>query len=600
MSENATPVLSLPHWDLTPIFPSLQSPEYKATFDKTISEIKSLGEMFDTHNIRRRETPEVTPEFVSTYEAVLAKMGSLYENLRKLGAYIGCHTSTNAADAEAQAEESRLDAATVPLSKLSTRYVAWVGSSDTEALIASSEIAKVHAFSIRRAAYQEKHQMSEAEEAIASDLAPTSITAWAKLHSNLTALLSVEVEIEGEKKTLPMSSIRSLASDPDRVTRKAAYDAEIAAWKTVSLPLAAALNGVKGYQTALRRKRDYAGDVEPTLVSNSIDADTLKAMQTACVESFPDFRRYMTAKAKALKVENMAWYDLVAPVGEATKNYSWDEAKAFIRTNFGRYSEKLSAFAERSFSENWIDAEPHVGKTGGAYCTGLTPGVSRVFMNYNGSFGSISTLAHELGHAYHNLCLEKRTPFQRSTPMTLAETASIFCETIAFDGALETATPTERLALLDTALERNLAIVVDIHSRFLFEQRVFEKRGERDLTEQEFSDLMTQAQRDTYGEDLQELHPFMWAVKGHYYGPLFYNYPYTFGLLFATGLYAQYRQNPETFKTKYDDLLSSTGMADAKTLGAEFGLDTTSIEFWRASLDIIREQIAEFEKLVGV
>ena len=152
---------------------------------------------------------------------------------------------------------------------------------------------------------------------------------------------------------------------------------------------------------------------------------------------------------------------------------------------------------------------------------------------------------------------------------------------------------------MDTALERNLAIVVDIHSRFLFEQRVFEKRGERDLTEQEFCDLMTQAQRDTYGEDLQELHPFMWAVKGHYYGPLFYNYPYTFGLLFATGLYAQYRQNPETFRAKYDDLLSSTGMADAKTLGAEFGLDTTSIEFWRASLDIIREQIAEFERLVA-
>ncbi len=589
---------ALPRWDLTPFFPSLQSDEYQAAFTQTIADIQKLGEFFDAHAIRRRETPEVTPQIVEAYEEMVLRMGDLYEDLRKLGAYIGCHTSTDANDALAQSEESRLDAETVPLAKLSTRSVAWVGSSDTEALIAQSAAAKAHAYGVRRAAELEKHQMSEAEEAIASDLAPTSITAWSKLHSNLTALLTAEVEIGGEKQTLPMSRIRSLASDPDRATRKAAYDAEIAAWKTVSLPLAAALNGVKGYQTVLRRKRGYANDVEPTLSYNAIDADTLNAMQTACVESFPDFRRYMKAKAKALGLEKLAWYDLTAPLGEAGKNYSWEEAKAFIRTNFGKYSDRLQQFAEESFTEEWIDAEPRVGKTGGAYCTGLTPGVSRVFMNYNGSFGSISTLAHELGHAYHNRCLQNRAPLQRSTPMTLAETASIFCETIAFDGALETAAESERLALLDTALERNLAVVVDIHSRFLFESRVFEKRAERDLTEGEFSELMTSAQRETYGEDLEELHPLMWAVKGHYYGPLFYNYPYTFGLLFGTGLYALYGQNPQEFLGKYDELLSSTGMADAKTLGAQFGLDTTSIDFWRASLDVTRKQIAEFEELV--
>ncbi|HLJ54667.1 MAG TPA: M3 family metallopeptidase, partial [Chthonomonadaceae bacterium] len=248
-----------------------------------------------------------------------------------------------------------------------------------------------------------------------------------------------------------------------------------------------------------------------------------------------------------------------------------------------------------TFREHWTDAGPRVGKQGGAYCTGLRPGVSRIFMNFDGSFNSVSTLAHELGHAYHNLNMKDRTVLQRGTPSTLAETASIFCETLAFEAAIAQEGPEKRIALLDTVLERNLAVVVDIHSRFLLEQAVFAKRAERDLTVPELNALMTDAQRQTYGADLEPLHEYMWAVKGHYYGPTFYNYPYTFGLLFGLGLYVQYRREPEAFKRRYDDLLSSTGMADAVALCARFGADITTPDFWRASLDVIRGQIAEFE-----
>jgi oligoendopeptidase F len=259
----------------------------------------------------------------------------------------------------------------------------------------------------------------------------------------------------------------------------------------------------------------------------------------------------------------------------------------------------LADFALQTFEERWIDAGQRVGKEGGAYCAGIRPGESRVMMNYNGSFNSVSTLAHELGHAYHNRNLQYRQPLQRGTPATLAETASIFCETLAFDGALSIATESERLVLLDTVLERNLMVVVDIHSRFLFEKSVFDKRAVRELTTKEFKELMTQAQLATYGDGLSCLHPFMWAVKGHYYGPTFYNYPYTFGLLFALGLYARYQQSPDAFRADYDEFLSSTGMADAVTLGKRFGADVQSVDFWRSSLNVITGQIAEFEGLVG-
>jgi pepF/M3 family oligoendopeptidase len=441
--------------------------------------------------------------------------------------------------------------------------------------------------------------MAEGEEDLASELAPASIIGWSKLHGKMTSLLTADVAVSGAVRTLPMSAVRALASDPSREVRRAAFEAETGAWQSIEAPIAACLNGVKGYQGVVRRRRRFESDVAPTLIYNSISAETLGAMQQACVESFPDFRRYMAAKARALGIANLAWYDTIAPLGSASRQWEWPEATGFVLRNFGRYSERLRDFAANAFDLRWVDAGPRVGKEGGAYCTGIVPGVSRVFMNFDGSFTSVSTLAHELGHAYHNLNLASRTPLQRMTPSTLAETASIFCETLSFDAAIGDASPEERLVLLDTALSRDLQTVVDIHSRFLFEQAVFEKRAERDLTVAELKQLMTEAQRATYGPDVEPLHPYMWVVKSHYYGPTFYNYPYTFGLLFGIGLYARYLDDPAGFRARYDDFLSSTGMEDAAQLGQRFGADVTDIGFWRAGLDVIRGHIAEFERLTA-
>jgi len=261
----------------------------------------------------------------------------------------------------------------------------------------------------------------------------------------------------------------------------------------------------------------------------------------------------------------------------------------------------MADFARRTYAEKWIDAGPRPGKRDGAFCMGIRPGESRILMNYKPAFGSVNTLAHELGHAYHNLQLRERTPLQRVTPMTLAETASIFCETIVRQAALKAAGPSEEIAILEAALESNTQVVVDITSRFLFEQRLLERRSARELSVDELCALMTDAQRETYGDGLDPdaLHPYMWAVKSHYYGASFYNYPYMFGLLFGLGLYAQYEQDPDPFRARYDTLLSETGLADAGTLAAGFGINLRTEDFWRASLDIIRRDIARFETLVG-
>ncbi len=588
---------SLPRWDLTTIFSSLDSPEFLATYEMVKAEIASLEITFDADGVRRRNDSAVDAGHVMLFESITHRLNLLLQHIQTLGSYIDCHVTTNARDDEALKWHSLLGVERAKLDPLITRYVAWVGTTDTAALTALSPVAREHEHTLVEARALAERQMSEGEERLAAALRPSGINAWARLHGNLSAMLTAVVQLPSGQRELPIAEVRSLASDPSRDVRRAAYEAELKAWERVETPIGAALNGIKGFQQVVRSGRGYADDLEPTFLMNGIDREILSTMQQACVESFPDFRRFLAAKARSLGLDRLAWYDMNAPVGASTKHWTWQEAEAFVIENFGRYSKRMASFAERSLREKWIDAEPRLGKEGGAYCTGPLPGTSRIMMNFDGSFTSVSTLAHELGHAYHNLNLESRTPLQSETPMTLAETASIFCETLCFESAIQRAGRDEKLTLLNTSIERDLQVVVDIHSRFLFESSVFNKRAARSLTVSEFKHLMIEAQRETYGPGLDPLHPYMWAVKGHYYGPLFYNYPYTFGLLFAVGLYARYKKDPESFRSQYDVLLSSTGLADARTLAKGFGIDIGDIGFWRSSLDVIRAQIAEFVEL---
>jgi pepF/M3 family oligoendopeptidase len=324
-------------------------------------------------------------------------------------------------------------------------------------------------------------------------------------------------------------------------------------------------------------------------------------MMTAAHESFSAFRRYLQAKAKMLGLEKLAWYDMFAPVGAEGRSWEYAEASVFVKESFGTYSDKMADFAQSMYDQHRIDAEPRGGKRDGAYCMGIPPDDSLVMMNFKPAFGSVSTLAHELGHGYHNLCLKDRTVLQRSTPMTLAETASIFCETIIRQAVLQgDASDADKLSVLEASLQGCCQVVVDITSRFLFEKGVFEKRGDRELSAAEMNEIMLDAQRQTYGDGLDSefLHPYMWAVKPHYYSTAFYNFPYMFGLLFGLGLYAIYEKDPESFKARYDDLLSSTGLADAATLAQGFGIDIRTPDFWRGSLAQIAADVDRFEALV--
>jgi oligoendopeptidase F len=596
-----TTTQSLPHWDMSVVYPGLESPEFSQAFDQCVRKIVQLNQLFDEHHIYIQDAITIDDALVQTFETVVQQYNELHEQVRTVIVYISCFVSTNSHDNLAQAKMSEMQQHTVLLSQLGTRFTAWIGSLDVEVLIERSIVAREHAFVLRTTKEQAMHLMTPIEEVLASELNVTGGSAWSKLHGNMTSQLMVELEVEGELRTLPMSAIRNLAYDTDRDLRRRAYEAELLGWQRIAVPLAAAMNGIKGEVNVLARHRKWQSPLDASLFANSIDRATLDAMLTAARAAFPDFRRYLHAKAKALHLERLTWYDLFAPLGNETKVWSFTTASDFIVEQFGSYSSRLADFAARAFREQWIDAEPRPGKRDGAYCTALRGDESRVFANFKPSFSGVSTLAHELGHGYHNLNLAHRTPLQRTLPMTLAETASIFCETTICQAALQKADKQEQIAILEESLQGSCQVVVDIISRFLFEQHVFEKRSQRELSVDELNALMIEAQHETYddGLDGEVLHPYMWAVKQHYYsaGRSFYNYPYMFGLLFGLGLYARYQQDPDAFRQGYDDLLSSTGLADAATLATRFEIDLHSEAFWTSSLDIIRQDVTRFEAL---
>ncbi len=594
---------TLPHWDMTVVYPALDSPEFNHDLTATRQAFDTMTSLFDRLGIDRRDRQSTDDTAVAAFETVVPALNELLEQFSTLRAYVYSFVATDSRNDQAQATFSTLMREGVRLTKLLRRLTAWLGGLDVETLIQRSTIARDHAYLVRRAAEEARHLMSPAEEELAAELDLSSGIAWARMYQNLTSQILVPIEREGQTVELPMTQVRNLARDPDRAVRRSAHEAELAAWERAALPLASALNSIKGQVLTLSRRRRWASPLEASLFDNGIDRATLDAMMTTAREFFPDFRRYLRAKARLLGLERLAWYDLFAPVGSGGRSWRFSDAGAFIVAQFTRYSPRMGDFAARAFRERWIDAEPRAGKVGGAFCMSLRRDESRILLNHDPTADSMFTLAHELGHGYHNLNLAQQTMLNRDTPMTLAETASIFCETIVRNAALQDASRDETLEILEAFLSGACQVVVDITSRFLFENALFEQRATRDLSVAELCALMIDAQKQTYGDALDEqtLHPFMWAVKGHYYnsGFSFYNYPYMFGLLFGLGLYAAYQRAPDAFQAHYDDLLASTGLASPLELAARMGIDLRSPAFWRASLEVIRRDIDRFESLAA-
>ena len=595
---------ALPRWSVADVHESLDSRSFTDALEQAGADADRLVALFDELDIRSTTAREVTAADGAAADRVLVELNRVTEHTNQLRVYVYATVATNSRDEQAQALFSEVRQLDATLRPLSSRLAEWVAALGVDELASMSTQVLDHVGPLRRLASRAEHQMTEPEEHLAAELSLTGSSAWARLHADVTSQLTTDVELPEGPRTLPMPAVRGLATDPDPRVRRAAYDAELDAWPKVEVPVAAAMNAIKGEAIALNRRRRWSSPVDASLFANSVSRATFDAMQTAVAASLPDLRRWMRIKAGLHGHEQggLPWWDLVAPLPAATGGtVSWDEGLDVVRRAFGGYSSALGGLVDRAIDESWVDAEPRDGKSGGAFCAPFVGDRSLVLLNWSGSPDSTQTTAHEFGHAYHNTTLAGRTALQRQLPMALAETASIFCETLVVEAGLARLDGTERLAQLDVDLVGTNQVVVDIHSRFLFESEVFARRGRRTLSASELCEMMTGAQAEAYGDGIDQstAHPYMWLLKPHYYGSHFYNWPYTYGLLFGLGLFAEYRKDPERFRASYDDVLSRAGMDTAEELGGAFGLDVTDEAFWTASLDVVRGRIDDYEQLAS-
>lgn len=582
-------------WDLSPLYKGFDDPQFAADMAQLTQQVATFGGL----------AAALSKDGV-TEAAQLAAILRSQEQIRSLGfriyAYAELRSATNTSDNEAIDAMGSVQKVFSDCSGAEAVLKTFVGSlDDLDAVIASDPFLQEYRFILNEMKEQAKYALDEKVEEALAKMNLSGGAAWENLQSYLTS--TVEADYRGEK--LNLSAVRNLAYDPDPAVRKDAYDAELACYDKVKDGVCFALNNLKLQVNTECELRHADSPLDMTLRQSRMKRSTLDAMITAIEEKLPMFWKYLKAKAKALGYEGgLKWWDLFAPMGENTVTYTVEEAKTYLIDHFKGFAPDIAALMERAFDEAWIDFYPHSGKVGGAFCENL-PMIkqSRVLTNFDGAFGDIVTLAHELGHAYHGSQIESHRPLNLDYSMPVAETASTFNETVIMAAALKEATdPKVELGLLESQLQDTTQIMCDILSRYWFETAAFQKTEDGFAFPDELCSMMHEAQLRAYGDgiDPDTLHPYMWLCKSHYYSSSlsFYNFPYAFGGLFAAGLYAKYLEEGEAFLPKYRALLHATTVSTVEDVAKMADIDLSDVNFWRSSLGIFEQRINRFLELV--
>ena len=579
-------------WNLDVLYKSFTDP----AFEQDVARTKQLiGEINDFIPLFKQPFQEQTLVDYLHMDIELSMVSD------KVSRFASLRQSTNSTDSEAVKAMNSLQMLYTQLTEVDTLFRQWLkNASQLPEVIQANPFLKEHEFLLSEIVQKAKYMLDEKTELLISKLRQNGSTSWGRLQSLLTSTVAVK----WNDSEITLSEVRNLAYDASQEVRKNAYFAELKAYESIEKPIAFSLNAIKGEVNTLSELRGFTSPLDQALQSSRLSQETLDTLLEVMREYLPVFRQYLRRKGQLLGHQNgLPFYDLFAPLGKSSKVYTVEEANAYILKNFSTFSPRLAAMAKRAFEEQWIDYLPRKGKVGGAFCSNMAAiKQSRVLTNFDGAFGDIITIAHELGHAYHGEAIFGESILNTHYTMPVAETASTFCETIVNQAAMKDSTSVdEQIALLESSLQDSTQVIVDILSRFIFEKAVFDGRRTTVFDEKELKNMMIQAQLEAYGDGLDPnyLHPYMWVNKGHYYrgGLSFYNFPYAYGLLFAKGLYSQYLTDPVAFVPMYDKLLASTGKMSCEDVAKIAGIDVRKKEFWVASLELLKKDVERFLEL---
>ena len=522
-------------WNLDPIYKGFEDPAFE-------NDMKALQQAVSQVEAYTAKLSEAEP--LEGLKKGIALQEECVNLINKLAGYASLRQAADTKNPEAGSQMGRVMSLYSAMAAPLAAFQEWATRiPNLMELVKGDENLKDYEFLFSKMLQSSKYLLPGIAEAVAARYELSGGNAWADMHQYLTS--TVPVEYQG--KTTNLSSIRNLAYDPDPAVRKAAYEAELQCYDRIKDPIAYALNSLKLETISDCQLRGYDSPLDRTLKNADMSRETLDAMLSAMDEYLPKFWHYLQVKGKALGHENgLPWYDLFAPMGKSSTRFTAESTRDYLVGLFAEFDEEESQMIARAFDNAWIDFYPRDGKAGGAFCAGVEClGESRILTNFDGMFTDVVTLAHELGHAFHNHNIRNQRPLNMDYSMPVAETASTFTECVVMASAIKKAADKqEQLALIESQLQDATQIICDIYSRYRFESMVFEHREEQFMDADTLCSFMLEAQKQCYGTGLdpQVMHPYMWVCKGHYYGSTFYNFPYAFGGLFARGLHALYEK----------------------------------------------------------
>ncbi|MBO5110580.1 MAG: M3 family oligoendopeptidase [Clostridia bacterium] len=576
-------------WSLDSFYKGIDDPALLADMAKlesTIGAYNQAAEALDAADAR------------ASLRRVLELEEEITVAISRVAGYFSLRRSANSGDVEGAKYLTKIQALGASTTRASALLRKFVGElADLDGVIGDDALLGEYRFMLNELKASAAHRLSDEAEVVFARMNISGGRAWGDLVSHLTA----NVEVDYKDGITSLSAIRGLADSDSAEERKAAYEAELACYGKIKDSIAYALNSIKAQVNLEAELRGYENPLAMTLERSRMKKETLDAMLEAMREAMPKFREYLKHKAKLLGYENgLPWYEILAPMGHAdSTTYTVEEAHRYLVERFATFAPDMADMVDQAFREEWIDFYPRKGKVGGAFCSNQPfLGQSRILTNFSGTFGSVVTLAHELGHAYHGKQIESHRPLNMDYSMPVAETASNFNELIVVNNAIENATGEAKIQLLESQIQDLTQIIVDIYSRFLFEDEVIRQRKNTFLFADDLCKIMLDAQKQAFGDGLDPdcLHPYMWCCKSHYYraGLSYYNFPYAFGGLFSRGLYAKYLEEGEAFLPKYRALLKATTVDTVEHVAGIAGIDLTDPDFWRRSLATVTEQIDLF------
>ena len=584
-------------WDLSDLFAAHDDTH----IENTLNECREQAETFAARYRAALETPDTLR--AETLLQAIEQSELIHEALARVTSYAGLLYAADTAKPEHQNLEQRVEQRATEINNLLLFFeLAWLKIKDEIAdQLINHPVLKAYRHYLTSLRRYRPHTLSEPEEKLINERDNTGRNAFGRLFSEMTSSLSFKIERTGQTEELNLSQVLSLLHAPDRDLRRRAMDTLYHELSQHGQVLTFIYDTLIQDNLIVDRLRHYPTPIAQRHLGNEIDGNAVKTMMEVAETNYHLAQDYFRLKAKLLQLPQLALYDQYAPVGQQ-RRFPYDQAKQVILDAFGAFDPTFRRLAADFFAKNWIDAEIRQGKRGGAFCASPTPKLHPyILCNYDDDLRDVMTVAHELGHGLHGCLSRKQTYFNYDTPLTTAETASVFAEMLVFDRLLsQQSDPQVRIALLAGKIEDIFATVFRQNVLTRFEELAFSARKEKRLTPDALGELWIAANEKYYGNavDMPEGYRWGWSYIPHFIHSRFYCYSYVFGQLLVLALYRMYKDQGESFVPKYLALLEAGGSARPEDLLKPLSVNIHQAEFWQKGFEEVEELLFQVRALI--